>query len=189
MEEKELVELSKEGDEEAFATLVNKYKGKVFNLAFSLTQNREIADDLAQEAFIKAYFGLPRFKFKSEFGTWLYRITINLIKDYLREKKIMRKISINDIKESSFLKEDEVRKRENEKSEEEKRKFVYKFIRALPEKHQIIIFLRDIHGFSYGEITKILKISPGTVDSRLHRARKLLQKKIEPFLGEKRRRS
>lgn len=185
MEEKELVDLSKKGDKEAFATLVNKYKRKVFNLAFGLTQNRETADDLAQEAFIKAYFGLPKFKFKSEFGTWLYRITINLIKDYLRKKERMRKISFNAFMENPFLQEDEVKRREKEQVEEEKRKFIHKLIRTLPKKYQIILSLRDIHGFSYEEIAKILKISLGTVDSRLYRARELLRKKTEPFLRGK----
>lgn len=185
MKERELVELSREGDAEAFAALVNKYRGKVYNLAFGLTQNREIADDLAQEAFIKAYFGLPKFKFRSEFGTWLYRITINLIKDYLRKKERMRKFLTADIKENPFLQEDEAKRREKETIEEERRKFVHKFIRSLPEKYQAILSLRDLRGFSYQEIAKILKISPGTVDSRLHRARKMLRKKIEPFLRQK----
>lgn len=185
MEEKELAQLSKEGDQEAFGLLVKKYERKVFNLAFGLTQDKETADDLAQEAFIKAYFGLPQFKFKSEFGTWLYRITINLIKDYLKKKERMSKTWIQDIRENPFLQEDEVKRKEEEKMKEEQRKFVHRFIRTLPEKYQIILSLRDIHGFSYDEISKILKISPGTVDSRLHRARKMLRKNIEPFLRVK----
>jgi RNA polymerase sigma-70 factor (ECF subfamily) len=90
MEEKELVLQSKEGNEEAFASLVKKYKTKVFNLAWSLTRDRETADDLAQEAFIKAYIALPKFQFKSGFGTWLYRITVNHVNDYLRKKSKIR---------------------------------------------------------------------------------------------------
>ncbi len=185
MEEKELVQLSKKGDQEAFGLLVNKYKRRLYNLAYGLTQDREMADDLAQEAFIKAYFGLSQFKFKSEFGTWLYRITINLIKDYLRKKARMSKTWIQDIKENPFIQDDEMKRKEEEKISEEQRNFVHRFIRALPEKYQIILSLRDIHGFSYDEISKILKISPGTVDSRLHRARKMLRKNIEPFLRTK----
>lgn len=184
MEEKELVKLSQEGNEEAFAMLVKKYKKKVFNLALSLTKNEDVADDLGQEAFIRAYFGLPKFKFKSEFGTWLYRITINVIKDHLRKMKRISKLPIQDLKENPFLQEDAVERREQEKVKEMKRKFVHNFIKALPEKYQIILSLRDIHGLSYEEIAKILKISPGTVDSRLHRARKMLRKKIEPYLRQ-----
>ncbi len=185
MEEKELIQRSKEGDQEAFGLLVKKYKRKVYNLAFGLTQDRETADDLAQEAFIKAYFGLPQFKFKSEFSTWLYRITINLIKDYLRKKERMSKIWIQKMRENPFIQDDEVKRKEEEKIKDEQRKLVHRFIRALPRKYQIILSLRDIHGFSYQEISKILKISPGTVDSRLHRAREMLRKNIEPFLRAK----
>ncbi|MFP4082395.1 MAG: RNA polymerase sigma factor [Candidatus Aminicenantes bacterium] len=189
MKEKELVKLSRKGDEQAFSKLVEIYKRKVFNLAYSLTQNRDVADDIAQEAFIKAYFGLESFKFKSEFGTWLYRITINLIRDHMRKKKRMKKLVREHVKENPFMYKDEIEEREKKLREEEKRKFVHRFIRTLPEKYQLILTLRDIHGYSYQDIAKILNISSGTVDSRLHRARRQLRKKIEPFLKEKRRRS
>jgi len=81
MEEKDLVRASKKGDEEAFASLVKKYRVKVFNLAFSLTRDRDTADDLAQEVFIKAYFALPRFELRSEFGTWLHPNLGDLARD------------------------------------------------------------------------------------------------------------
>jgi RNA polymerase sigma-70 factor (ECF subfamily) len=112
MEEKELVRLSREGKEEAFGELVKKYRIKVFNLAFSLTRDRDVADDLAQEAFIKAYYALPKFQSRSGFGTWLYRIAINHVRDYLRKKSRMIQISIDNIKESSFLQEDKKMKEE-----------------------------------------------------------------------------
>lgn len=182
MEEKELVERSKKGDEEAFRHLVEKYKSRVFNMALSITRNPENADDIAQEAFIRAYFGLPKFKHKSTFGTWLYRITINLIKDYMRKKERAPKVSIEEIKENPFDHEDEVIKREEKKAQAERRTFVHRFIRTLPKKYQIILTMRDIHELSYGEIARILEISPGTVDSRLHRARRMLRKKIEPYV-------
>lgn len=185
MEEKKLIRLSQEGDEEAFGLLVNKYQGKVFCLAYCFTHNRETADDLAQEAFIKAYFGLSRFKFKSTFGTWLYRITINTIKDHLRKKERMNKVSIQDIHERFSFHEDEEKEREMKKWEEERRRIVHQFIRTLPEKYRTILTLRDIQDFSYQEISQILQISPGTVDSRLHRARKMLWGKLKPLSRKK----
>ncbi len=185
MEEKELIRLSQEGDEEAFSLLVIKYQRKVFCLAYGFTHNRETADDLAQEAFIKAYFGLSRFKFKSTFGTWLYRITINTIKDHLRKKERMNKVSIQDIHERFSFREDEERERETKKRQEERRRIVHQFIQTLPEKYRTILTLRDIQDFSYQEISKILRISPGTVDSRLHRARKMLRDKLKPLLRKK----
>ncbi|MGD2245298.1 MAG: sigma-70 family RNA polymerase sigma factor [Candidatus Aminicenantes bacterium] len=185
MEEKELVRLSREGSEKAFAELVKKYRIKVFNLAFSLTRDRDVADDLAQEVFIKAYYALPRFQSKSGFGTWLYRIAINHVRDFLRKKSRMIQISIENIKESSILQEDKTMKEEKESTEEQRKQLVHQSIRSLPEKHQVILSLRDIQGFSYEEISKILKISPGTVDSRIHRARKMLRKKLAPFFSRK----
>jgi len=185
MEEKELILRTMEGDEEAFGVLVKKYKTKVFNLAYSLTHDRDAADDLAQESFIKAYFALPRFKLKSGFGTWLYRIAINTVKDYLRKKGRIKKVTFEKEIEHLIIQEDEMEKKEKKQQEEQNRRLVHEAIQSLPEKHQLILSLRDIQGFSYGEIADILNVSPGTVDSRLHRARKTLRKKIELFLIQK----
>jgi RNA polymerase sigma-70 factor (ECF subfamily) len=185
MEEKELVLRTIEGDEEAFGVLVKKYRTKVFNLAYSLTHDRDVADDLAQESFIKAYFALPRFKLKSGFGTWLYRIAVNTIKDYLRKKGKIKKVSFEKEIEHLAIQEDEMKKKEKKQQEEQNRRLVREAIQSLPEKYQLILSLRDIQGFSYGEIADILNISPGTVDSRLHRARKNLRKKIGLFLIQK----
>jgi RNA polymerase sigma-70 factor (ECF subfamily) len=185
MEEKELVQQSKEGNEEAFASLVKKYKTKIFNLAWSLTRDRETADDLAQEAFIKAYIALPKFQFKSGFGTWLYRITVNHVNDYLRKKSKMSKMLFEKMKETTHFQEDEMKKIEKEQIGEQRKILVRECLKTMPEKYQVIISLRDIQGFTYEEITKILKISPGTVDSRLHRARKMLRQKLAPFFSQK----
>lgn len=185
MEERDLVELSQKGDEEAFETLVKKYKMKVFNLAFGFTRDEALADDLAQEVFIKAFFGLPKFRFKSEFGTWLYRITVNHTKDYLKKKGRIRKMSFENFREIQSVEEDEVLRKEQEQIMEQRRELVHRCLQTLPEKYKVILTLRDIQGFPYEEISNILKISPGTVDSRLHRARKMLRKKLAPFLSEK----
>lgn len=86
---------------------------------------------------------------------------------------------------NSIALEDEIVKKENEQTYEQRKKLVRKAIQTLPERQQIILSLRDIQGFSYGEIAKILNVPPGTVDSRLHRARKMLRKKLVPFLTKK----
>ncbi len=184
MEENKLVRQSMESDEEAFGVLVKKYKTKVFNLAFGLTRDRETADDLAQEVFIKAYYALGRFKFKSGFGTWLYRIAVNHIKDHLRKTKKARHISFEDLHKESRLSEEEIHRREHAREKERRIKLLHQALQALPEKHQIILTLRDVQGHSYEEIASMLRLSPGTVDSRLHRARKMLRAKIAPFLSQ-----
>jgi len=184
MEENRLVEQSKQGDEEAFGVLVKKYKTKVFNLAYSFTRDRETADDLAQEVFIKVYYALEKFKFKSGFGTWLYRIAVNHLKDHLRKHAKERHISLEALGREPSLSEDEIKKKEKAQEVADRKKLLYQALRSLPEKYQVILSLRDIQGHSYEEIAGILKLSPGTVDSRLHRARKMLRKKIEPFLSQ-----
>ncbi|MFQ6038983.1 MAG: RNA polymerase sigma factor [Candidatus Aminicenantales bacterium] len=185
MEEKELVQRSREGDEEAYGALVREYKKKVFHLAYSMTRNRETADDLAQEVFVKAYFALGKFKGQSGFGTWLYRIAMNHIKDYLRRSRKLPSVSLEDFPREPLNAEDESRKRERIQEEEERRKLLHRTLESLPAKYRIILTLRDIQGHSYEEIAAILRISQGTVDSRLHRARKLLRKRIMPFLSGK----
>ncbi|MCK7489699.1 MAG: sigma-70 family RNA polymerase sigma factor [Anaerotruncus sp.] len=102
MEEKQLVRLAQEGSPAAYEELVTKYQSKVYSMALSFTRNREAADDLAQEVFLKAYLALPRFHGKSEFGTWLYRISINHVRDYLRKKGRAKEVSLDDVREISF---------------------------------------------------------------------------------------
>ncbi len=177
MDEKELIRQAAEGSEDAFGVLVKKYRTKMFNLAYSMIRNRETADDIAQDVFIKAYIYLSKFKYKSSFGTWLYRIAVNTVKDHLRKESRVNKISFDERLASPDIQEDEVVIKEEELEGERRKKLLHRAIQALPEKHRTILTLRDIQGVSYKEITGILNISPGTVDSRLYRARRMLRKK------------
>jgi len=183
MEEKALIEAARLGSREAFETIVKRYDKKVFHLAFSFVRDRATADDLAQEVFVKAYFALPKFHFKSEFGTWIYRIAVNHIKDHLRKVSRRKEVSIEEFEDVAFVSDDQVKERERIQAEDQRKKIVFRVLATLPQKYRMILTLRDIRGFSYEEITRILKISPGTVDSRLHRARKLLRNKMTPYLG------
>lgn len=182
MEEKQLVRLAQEGSPAAFEELVVKYQPKVFSMALSFTRNREAADDLAQEVFLKAYLALPRFHGKSEFGTWLYRISVNHIKDFLRKKGRAKEVSLEDVREVSFSDREQTEKAEQERETESRRTLVQRFVQGLPEKYRVILTLRDIQGLSYEDISRILRLSPGTVDSRLHRARRMLRLKLVPYL-------
>lgn len=184
MEEKEFVRSAQKGDQNSFGILVERYRNKMFYLAYSMTNNRETADDLAQEVFIKAYRALPRFNLKSKFSTWLYRIAINAIKDFHRKESGIEKVSLNQRKEVP-----DTRNFEDEDEKQEKLKLIRENINKLPEKHRIILTLRDIQGKSYSEIADILHIAPGTVDSRLFRARKSLRKLMAPYLSLFRRES
>lgn len=173
MDEQEIIRLSQAGNGKAFGQLVERYKAKVFSLAYGLTRDRVTADDLAQEIFIKAYFVLPKFRFRSAFGTWLYRVALNHIRDYLRKSKHRRRdIPLDGVLERKIATEN--RASEEEREEGRRRELVRAALRRLPEKHRGILMLRDIQGLSYEEIGRILKLSPGTVGSRLFRARKRL---------------
>jgi RNA polymerase sigma-70 factor (ECF subfamily) len=183
MEDKALIEEAQRGGREAFEAIVKRYEKKVFHLAYGFVQDRAAADDLAQEIFVKVYFSLSKFHFKSEFGTWLYRIAVNHIKDHLRKVSRRKEVSLEEFENVPLAMDDQVKEREQRQADDLKKKIVFGVLATLPQKYQMILTLREVKGFSYEEITRVLKISPGTVDSRLHRARKLLRKKMTPYLG------
>lgn len=182
MEDRKLVELAQEGSEEAFSELVKVYQSKVFSMALSFTRDRETADDLSQEIFLKAYLALPKFRFGSEFGTWLYRVAMNHVRDFLRKKGRVKVVSLEEIGEIP-VSDDGVGKGEKEREEERTKRLLHAHVETLPPKYRIVLTLRDIQGLPYDEISRVLKVSPGTVDSRLHRARKMLRKKLAPHMS------
>lgn len=182
MDDKALVESARRGDRGAFEVLVKRYEAKVYHLAYGFVQDPATADDLAQDVFVKVYCHLPKFKFESEFGTWLYRIAVNHIKDHLRKIARRKEVSLQELENSRFAAEDPAPGREAERLGEERRAAVHKALLTLPPKYNVILTLRDVRGLSYEEIAEVLKISPGTVDSRLHRARRQLRKKMAPYL-------
>jgi RNA polymerase sigma-70 factor (ECF subfamily) len=184
MEENELIKQAQSGSHEAFTTIMKKYEQKVFHLAYGFVQDRAAADDLAQEVFIKAYFSLPKFRFQSEFGTWFYRVAVNHIKDYLRKTARHREVSLEDVEEGKLAVEDKIPAREKIQADEQRKKMVFQVLETLPQKYRMILTLRDVRGLPYEEIGRVLAISAGTVDSRLHRARKMLRKKMMPFIGQ-----
>ena len=182
MEDRKLIELAQEGNEESFSELVRRYQSKVFSMALNFTRDRETADDLSQEIFLKAYLALPKFRFKSEFGTWLYRVALNHVRDFLRKKGRIKEVSLEEIGEIS-VSDEGIEKREKEREEERTKRLLRASVETLPPKYRIVLTLRDIQGLAYDEISRVLKVSPGTVDSRLHRARKMLRKKLLPRLS------
>jgi RNA polymerase sigma-70 factor (ECF subfamily) len=182
MDERELVGRARNGDRDAFARLVRTYEAKVFHLAYGLTRDRSAADDLAQEAFIKAYTALHRFEDRASFGTWLYRITLNHVRDYLRRVKVRREVPLEALSPAVLADEGGAAREARALDRERTRELVLRTIGQLPEKYATILSLRDLQGRSYEDIAEILDLSAGTVDSRLHRARKLLRKRLEPHL-------
>jgi RNA polymerase sigma-70 factor (ECF subfamily) len=183
MDEKILVEQARQGRQDAFEALVRMYNQKVFALAYGFVRDRASADDLAQEIFLKVYQALPNFRVESGFSTWLYRIAVNHVKDFLRKSSRRKTVSLDQVGDGPLAVSDGAEARIQEREDEERRAAVYRALETLPPKYRLILTLRDVDGLPYEEVARALAIAPGTVDSRLHRARKMLRKKMTPYLG------
>ncbi len=166
-EDIELIQRCKEGDLEAFEMLVKKYRNEAVNIAYSLLGCRADGEDVAQESFIKIYHNIGGFKEESKFSTWLYRIVVNTAYDFLRRKKYAP-ISLDDIKytPSVLLKETEF---------QSNNELINEALTEIPFEYRSALILREIEGLSYKEIAEALKISIGTVESRIFRGRAMLK--------------
>lgn len=183
--DQQLVKRTLQGDTYAFEELVKTYHNKVYMLAYRYMGNEDDANDMAQEAFVKAYRSLRSFKGDASFGTWIYRITTNVCLDELRRRK--RKIVPLSLDEPlATLDGDEI---EREIADQtlaadvvyERKEFsqnVQLLLDEMRPEHKTVIVLRDIMDLSYEEIAAVLECSIGTVKSRISRARTILQKKL-----------
>lgn len=172
-----LIEKFNNGEEAAFSKLVIKHKDKVRNLVFLTLGDSEFVDDISQDVFISIYHKLGEFRFQSKFTTWLYRITVNKCRDYLRKKRVR----------SIFVPIKETDKEPVVKSRSENLDIPYlvrNAINKLPEKLRAPLILRDIDGFSYKEIADQMNCEVGTVKSRIFRARESLKVLLEPYQKE-----
>lgn len=174
-EEKTIVEKAKNGDENAFETLVTQYERLVYAVSLRLLGNESDAQDAAQETFIKLYRYLPSFRGESKFSVWLYRLTNNVCIDMLRKKSVPT-VSLDepagdggvpDIPDGRFSPETELEKKQL-------RQAVSRALGSLPEPYRQAIVLRELAGQSYEEIAQSLVIDIGTVKSRIFRARRKL---------------
>jgi RNA polymerase sigma-70 factor (ECF subfamily) len=182
-----LVGLAKGGDTDAFGELMLRYQNKIYRLARRMTETDEDAEDVLQEAFIKAFRSLSTFKGKSKFSTWLYRITVNLALMKLRRKKL-DSVSIDEpvtTKEGSIQREIEDTAVDplERLIEMESRDVLDVGIADLPPGHRAVFVLRHVEGLSTEETAKILKISVPAAKSRLHRARIVLRAKLLHHMG------
>lgn len=179
MDCKSLVKKAQNGDISAFEELINAHKDNVYKTAYSFVENHHDASDISQIAFIKAYKNIGKFNFKSEFSTWLYRITVNSCLDEIRKLKRQTgsTFSIDDDENTKDVLPDLNTPEEAYEKEELKRK-VRENINKLSDKYKRVIIYRDINGLSYDEIAKIEKCSVGTIKSRISRARDALKELI-----------
>jgi len=184
-----LVKRVQRGDKSAFDLLVRKYQHKVVKLVLRYVRNPAEAEDIAQEAFIKAYRALPQFRGDSAFYTWMYRIAINTAKNSLASRDrspIKYDLDLNDPEESHHV---QSRLQDPDTPEglaltEEIRGIVNSAIDGLPEELKTAIVLRELDGLSYEEIAAAMECPVGTVRSRIFRAREAIDKRLrEVFEG------
>ena len=169
----EAVARVKAGDREAFASLLRRYQDKVYSIVSNYVGAGEDALDLTQEAFVKAYSQLPRFKGQSSFYTWLYRIAVNAALDSLRHTPQSRFVDFENLSMP-----DPQAGPETELLQKERSQAVQKAIAMLPESSRSVLVLREYGGLSYQEISASLDIPLGTVMSRLNYARQRLKENL-----------
>lgn len=168
-----LIQAFIDGKENAFTSLVQKHKDKVRNLVYLTLGDVDYIDDISQDVFISVFNNINEFRFESKFTTWLYRITINKCKDYIRKRKVRNIfVPIDDEPKGGFNLHPENIDIPN---------LVRKSIEKLPDNLKVPLILRDIEGFSYKEIADQLKCEVGTIKSRIFRARETLKIILEPI--------
>ena len=176
--EKELIRRVLDGDHTAFAEIVSLHEDKVFRLCLRMTGNREDAEDLAQEAFVKAWRGLRFYKQEAAFSTWLYRLTSNVCIDFLRQKKrrVAQSLTLQDEEQTLIEIPDPAPAPDEQAQTQEVRHCIAAAMGQLEEESRLVLMLRVVDELSYDEIAQITDLKVGTVKSRLARAREKLRK-------------
>ncbi|WP_025918085.1 RNA polymerase sigma factor RpoE [Herminiimonas sp. CN] len=185
--DKRLVERVQHGDKKAFELLFSKYQRKLMRLVSRLVRDQAEAEDVVQEAFIKAYRALPQFRGDSAFYTWLYRIGINTAKNYLVTQGRRAPTSTDaDVDEAETFDDGEhlrdINTPESMLATKQIAQTVNSAMEALPEELRVAISLREIDGLSYDEIADLMDCPIGTVRSRIFRAREAIAEKLRPLL-------
>ena len=181
-----LLERVKRGDKKAFDALVLKYQGRILKLISRFINNPHDVSDVAQEAFLKAYRALPKFRGESAFYTWLYRIAVNTAKNYLASGQRQPTETAVDFNEMEQI-EQSVALKEQTTPERllltrELQETIISAIENLPMDLRSAITLRELDGLSYEEIATVMECPVGTVRSRIFRAREAVDKRIKPLL-------
>ena len=183
-----IVQRVQTGEVSAFNQLVQKYRQSLFSIIYNMTGNREDATDIAQEAFIKAFQSIKQFRGQASFYTWIYRIAVNSSITFIKRAKKQRFINYETIDEtlvSSDILEYFTAKTKTEKGAllKELQEKLNEALQKLSPKHRIVVILHEVEGMNHKEIADITKTSEGTVRSRLHYAKKMLQAYLQEYIG------
>lgn len=181
-----IVQRVQQGDKEAYNILVLRYQHKVLDIAFKYVKNQVDANDVAQEAFIRAYRAIGGFRGESSFYTWLYRIVVNAAKSYIEQNQRYR-YNV-DIDDPEFDAQQDVRGHltsietpDSLIESEELQAVIAKAMDELPDDLKRVIYLREVEGMSYEDIAVLIDSPLGTVRSRIFRARQVIEDKMAQF--------
>ena len=175
----ELVQKTARGDEKAFEQLMAKYEKAVFNTIYRYIGNTEDVEDLAQEIFIKIWKNAKKFKGRSKFSTWLYRIAVNHCLDY-RKKNRQRAVSLDQMTDKDII--PEALQVSADRDQETRVAIVRKALSELPDRQRIALVLAQYEGLSYKEIAETMKVTVSSVESLIFRARKALKAKLSELV-------
>ncbi len=185
--DRELVRRAQAGETQAFDELVLKFSPRLYGMVYHMTSNKEDTHDLLQDIFAKAYRSLKRFRGKSSFYTWIYSIATNMTLNFLKKRKRRVAWSLDDV--DSGIQNDEAMvdiahaaNPRHQSDVNELQKKLNEALLSLSEDHRAVVTMFDIQGIPHAEISKILKVSEGTVRSRLFYAHQQLQGHLEEFI-------
>jgi RNA polymerase sigma-70 factor (ECF subfamily) len=178
IDDNQLVTTSKNGDQDAFSLLVQRYQRRVFNLIFRMLQNYEEANEVTQEAFLAAWQGLPSFRGEARFSTWLYRIAYNCALKQLDIRKHDRTLQTALQAEQPLEGGDPQNAVPDMLDNQE---MVQEQLSQLPPKYRIVLILRHIQDMTYEEMAEVLTMPVGTIKTHLFRARNLLKERLQAF--------
>ncbi|TCK62613.1 RNA polymerase sigma factor [Seleniivibrio woodruffii] len=178
MKDTAIIEKVLAGDSQAFEMLILKYQSKLFATSMNVVKNRELAEDIVQEAFMKAFMKLDSLKNREQFYPWLKRIALNIALNHFEKEKRVMDVE-NDDEETSFF--DNIGSGESPEEltlKEELHRYVRNYVDSLPDKLRVVIVLREVEDMSYEEIADMMNIPLGTVRSRLFNARQIIKDRL-----------
>ena len=174
-DDRQLVARMRERDADALRLVVERYQQRIFALVYGIVRDRHEVEDVAQEVFLKVFTRIHAFDGRSKFYTWLYRVAANAAKDHVKKRSRRPAVALEA--------EDDLRDEADGPRERavaaETQAMVRRAIASLPLKYREVLTLRELQGMSYGEIAEVLQLSMGTVESRLHRARARLKRRLQ----------
>lgn len=186
----EYAKLSKQELDRAFEDILNRYERKIFNMIYRMMGNYDEAVDLTQETFLRVYKGLRQFRGESNIYTWIYQISLNLCRTRIAQKK--KEAKLVSLDQPIETEDDELEIEVPDESMAPQTAFeglnlqeaVQMAVESLPSPYREVIVLHELQGFSYKEIADMMSTNEQTIRVRLHRARKMLRKLLEPYINE-----